>query len=52
MHRVEGVLEGTSCYVLGFQLGIVTMVEESSEVDTKMQSHIPFLFSCWLLRIM
>ena len=52
MQRVEGVFEGTSCCVLGIQLGITTMAEESSEVGTKMQNHIPFLFSCWLLRIM
>ena len=52
MHRVEGVFKGTSFCVLGIQLGIITMVEESSEVGTKIQNHIPFLFSCWLLRIM
>lgn len=48
MYVVESVFKGTSCYVLG----IITTVEEFSEVGTKMQNHVPFLFSCQLLRIM
>lgn len=48
MPVVESVFKGISCYVLE----IITTVEEFSEVGTKMQNHIPFLFSRQLLRIM